>query len=71
MIVGLDCLVNLVGVYDCYGGNFIVVDFGIVIIFDVVVYDGVYVGGVIVFGVNFSFEVLYYVVVVLLYVDIS
>lgn len=59
MFVGLDCLVNVVGVYDCYGGDLIVVDFGIVIIFDVVVVDGVYIGGVILSGVNFSFEVLY------------
>lgn len=69
--MGVDWLVNVVGVYLKYLGNFIIIDFGMVIMFDVVVEDGVYEGGIICLGVNFFVEVLYMVVVKLLNVVIE
>lgn len=57
--VGVDCIVNVVVVVEKYGGLFVVVDFGIVMIFDCIDEKGNYFGGVIVLGIYIVIEVFY------------
>lgn len=68
---GPDRLANVAGVYQRYGGNCIVVDFGTATNFDVVDRDGAYVGGIIAPGVNLSLEALHSKTAALPNVDIS
>lgn len=53
----------MIGVYLLYEGFKLVIDSGMVIIFDVVGLDGGFEGGIILFGINLFMCVLYDVVV--------
>lgn len=68
---GPDRLANTVAVFDRYGGNSVVVDFGTATNFDVVDIDGAYVGGVIAPGVNLSLEALHMAAAALPHVDVT
>jgi len=69
--VGADRLVNTTGVFDKYGGDIIIIDFGTATTFDVVAKDGAYLGGAIAPGVNTSIKALHRTAAGLPYVDVS
>ncbi len=57
--IGADRIVNVVGAYEQYGGNLIVIDIGTATTFDVVGEEGDFLGGVIAPGIGPSADALF------------
>lgn len=57
--IGADRIVNVVGAYEQYGGNLIVIDIGTATTFDVVAENGDFLGGVISPGLGTEAEALF------------
>jgi len=56
--IGADRIVNAVAVYELYGGNKIIVDFGTATTFCILLEDGTYLGGLIGPGISTSLKAL-------------